>query len=67
MLTIGKQIRETLLNHNPKMTKKEANERAIELMRQVGIPAPEKRINQYPFEFSGGMRQRIVIAIGTGK
>ena len=54
---------ETLLNHNPKMTKKEANERAIELMRQVGIPAPEKRINQYPFEFSGGMRQRIVIAI----
>lgn len=38
MLTIGKQIRETLLNHNPKMTKKEANERAIELMRQVGIP-----------------------------
>ena len=63
VLTIGKQIRETLLNHNPKMTKKEANERAIELMRQVGIPAPEKRINQYPFEFSGGMRQRIVIAI----
>ena len=59
VLTIGKQIRETLLNHNPKMTKKEANERAIELMRQVGIPAPEKRINQYPFEFSGGMRQRI--------
>ena len=63
VLTIGKQIRETLLNHNPKMTKKEANERAIELMRQVGIPAPEKRINQYPFEFSGGMRQRAMIAI----
>ena len=63
VLTIGKQIRETLLNHNPKMTKKEANERAIELMRKVGIPAPEKRINQYPFEFSGGMRQRAMIAI----
>ncbi len=63
VLTVGKQIRETLLNHNPKMTKNEANERAIELMRQVGIPAPEKRIHQYPFEFSGGMRQRIVIAI----
>ena len=64
VLTIGKQIRETLLNHNPKMTKKEANERAIELMRQVGIPAPEKRINQYPFEFSGGMRQRAMVAMG---
>lgn len=63
VLTVGKQIRETLLNHNPNMTKNEANERAIELMRQVGIPAPEKRIHQYPFEFSGGMRQRIVIAI----
>ena len=63
VLTIGKQIREAILNHNPKMTKKQANERAIELMRQVGIPAPEKRIHQYPFEFSGGMRQRIVIAI----
>lgn len=63
VLTIGKQIRETLLNHNPGMTKAQANERAIELMRQVGIPAPERRIRQYPFEFSGGMRQRIVIAI----
>lgn len=63
VLTVGKQIRETLLNHNPNMTKNEANERAIELMRQVGISAPEKRIHQYPFEFSGGMRQRIVIAI----
>ena len=41
VLTIGKQIRETLLNHNPKMTKKEANEGAIELMRTVGIPAAE--------------------------
>ena len=43
-------------------TKKEAEAKAIELMRQVGIPSPEKRLDQYPFEFSGGMRQRIIIA-----
>ena len=62
VLKIEAQLVEPLLNHT-KMTKKEAHERALELMRQVGIPSPEKRISQYPFEFSGGMRQRIVIAI----
>ena len=46
-----------------KITRKEAKRRALEIMKEVGIPLPEKRFSQYPFEFSGGMRQRIVIAI----
>lgn len=62
VLTIGKQLMEPLLNHT-KMSKEEAKKRAIELMAQVGIPSPEKRLKQYPHEFSGGMRQRIIIAI----
>jgi len=62
VLKIETQLIEPLLNHTD-MTREQAKERALELMRLVGIPSPEKRIKQYPFEFSGGMRQRIIIAI----
>lgn len=62
IVKIGKQISESLVL-KMKMPKKKAKERAIELMKEVGIPEPEKRYHQYPFQFSGGMRQRIVIAI----
>ena len=59
---IGKQITEVLILEQ-KMNKEDAKKKAIELMRAVGIPQPEVRFDQYPFQFSGGMRQRIVIAI----
>lgn len=62
IMKIGKQITEALILKE-KMSKAEAKKRALELMETVGIPEAEKRYDQYPFQFSGGMRQRIVIAI----
>jgi len=63
VLTIGTQMIETLLQHNSKMSKQEARKISLAKLRKVYIPSPEKRLNQYPHEFSGGMRQRIIIAI----
>ena len=60
--TIGNQLIEPLMKHK-KMNKKEALEEAVKMLGLVGIPSPEKRINQYPHEFSGGMRQRAMIAM----
>ncbi len=60
--TIGNQIREVILLHTDK-TRRQANERAKELLRLVGINEPERRLKQYPHELSGGMRQRVMIAI----
>jgi oligopeptide transport system ATP-binding protein len=60
--TIGNQIVEAIVRHQ-KLSRKEAGKRAGEMLKLVGIPSPEKRVNSYPHEFSGGMRQRAMIAI----
>jgi peptide/nickel transport system ATP-binding protein len=62
VFTVGDQIIETLKFHQ-KVSKKEAFERSVELLKKVGIPSPESRINDYPYQMSGGMRQRVMIAI----
>ena len=62
-MQMGRQITEGLLEHNPRMTKAEARERAIEVLTQVGIPEPARQLKRYAYEFSGGMRQRAVIAM----
>ena len=61
-MTIGRQITEVLIKHQ-NMDKKQARLRAIEMLRLVGLPSPDQRFSQYPHEFSGGMRQRAMIAI----
>jgi oligopeptide/dipeptide ABC transporter ATP-binding protein len=63
VLTIGQQLTEMLVLHL-KMSPEAARQRAIELMGMVGIPAAERRIDDYPHNFSGGMRQRVMIAMG---
>ncbi|MDH5265607.1 MAG: ABC transporter ATP-binding protein [Betaproteobacteria bacterium] len=62
LYTVGRQIIETIQTHLP-MNAAEARARAIDLLKEVGIPAAERRIDHYPHQFSGGMRQRVVIAL----
>ena len=62
LYTIGRQLVETIRTHLP-LSESQARERAIQLLRDTGIPAAEARIDQYPHQFSGGMRQRVVIAL----
>jgi peptide/nickel transport system ATP-binding protein len=62
LYTIGRQLTETIVTHLP-MNESQARERAIQLLKETGIPAAEARIDQYPHQFSGGMRQRVVIAL----
>ena len=62
LYTVGRQLVETIQTHLP-MGAVEARERAVALLKEVGIPAAERRIDHYPHQFSGGMRQRVVIAL----
>ena len=62
LYTIGRQLVETITTHL-ELSPREARKRALDLLTEVGIPAPERRFNHYPHQFSGGMRQRVVIAL----
>ncbi len=62
LFTVGNQLREVLMVHE-KMKKEEADQKVLEMLKEVGIPSPEIRMKQYPFEMSGGMRQRVMIAM----
>ena len=63
VLKVGRQVRETLLVQNPTMSKAEAKQRVVEMFQRVGIPEAEKRYDCYPHELSGGLRQRVMIAM----
>jgi peptide/nickel transport system ATP-binding protein len=62
LYTIGRQLTETILTHLD-VTPAQAQQRAVDLLKEVGIPAAERRIDHYPHQFSGGMRQRVVVAL----
>ena len=61
--TVGSQITEAYRVHHPEATKKQARQRAVDMLGRVGIPEPAVRVDDYPHQFSGGMRQRVMIAM----
>jgi peptide/nickel transport system ATP-binding protein len=61
---VGAQLSEAYLAHHPSSSKREARARAVEMLDRVGIPQPDRRVDDYPHQFSGGMRQRAMIAMG---
>ena len=63
LFTVGAQLSETIRQHLPDTSRAQARARAVDLLREVGIPGPEERVDHYPHQFSGGMRQRVVIAL----
>lgn len=63
LFTIGNQIAEAIELHQPNLSKAQIQERAVEMLKLVGIPAPEKRYHEFPHQLSGGMRQRVMIAM----
>lgn len=63
VFTIGNQIEEVIELHQPQLSRKEREAKAIDMLRLVGIPSPDKRVKEYPHQLSGGMRQRVMIAI----
>ena len=63
LIPVGKQVAEMMKEHHPSMSKNELKQEALKLFEKVRIPEPEKRYNSYPHEFSGGMRQRVMIAM----
>jgi len=63
VFTVGNQIEEVLELHQKNLSKQQRTEKAIEMLRLVGIPSPEKRVGEYPHQLSGGMRQRVMIAM----
>lgn len=65
LLTVGEHFRETFAAHGVRLTKPELRARSAALLREAGLPEPEKRLGQYPHELSGGLRQRVVIALAV--
>ena len=63
VMTIGGQIADTIRRHQPEVDRRTARRRAVELLREVEVPAAERRLDDYPHQYSGGMRQRVMIAI----